>query len=101
MAWIRRYDMADADRARRSGSTWPRDAVRRGELVVLPTDTVYGIGADAFSPSAVGAAARGQGPRPGHAGAGARRLAAHPRRHRHRPVADGPRPGRGVLAGRR
>jgi L-threonylcarbamoyladenylate synthase len=28
-------------------------AIRRGELVVLPTDTVYGVGADAFSPSAV------------------------------------------------
>lgn len=31
------------------------DAVRRGELVVLPTDTVYGIGADAFDPDAVSA----------------------------------------------
>lgn len=29
------------------------NALRRGELVVLPTDTVYGIGADAFSPNAV------------------------------------------------
>lgn len=28
-------------------------AVRRGELIVLPTDTVYGVGADAFTPSAV------------------------------------------------
>jgi L-threonylcarbamoyladenylate synthase len=28
-------------------------AVRRGELVVLPTDTVYGIGADAFIPTSV------------------------------------------------
>lgn len=28
-------------------------AVRRGELVVLPTDTVYGVGADAFSAEAV------------------------------------------------
>jgi len=28
-------------------------AVRRGELVVIPTDTVYGVGADAFSPTAV------------------------------------------------
>ncbi|HMM94689.1 Sua5/YciO/YrdC/YwlC family protein, partial [Phycicoccus sp.] len=26
------------------------EGVRRGSLVVLPTDTVYGIGADAFSP---------------------------------------------------
>ena len=29
------------------------DAVRAGDLIVLPTDTVYGIGADAFSPRAV------------------------------------------------
>ena len=28
-------------------------AVSRGEVVVLPTDTVYGVGADAFSPEAV------------------------------------------------
>jgi L-threonylcarbamoyladenylate synthase len=28
-------------------------AVRRGELVVIPTDTVYGVAADAFTPSAV------------------------------------------------
>lgn len=28
-------------------------AVRAGTLMVLPTDTVYGVGADAFSPSAV------------------------------------------------
>jgi tRNA threonylcarbamoyl adenosine modification protein (Sua5/YciO/YrdC/YwlC family) len=27
--------------------------VKRGEVVVLPTDTVYGIGADAFNPAAV------------------------------------------------
>src|SRR5450432_4400644 len=38
-------------------------AVRRGDLIVLPTDTVYGIGADAFTPSAVNAllAAKGRG----------------------------------------
>lgn len=30
-----------------------RQAIARGELVVLPTDTVYGIAADAFSPEAV------------------------------------------------
>jgi L-threonylcarbamoyladenylate synthase len=28
-------------------------AIRRGELVVLPTDTVYGVAADAFTPEAV------------------------------------------------
>ncbi|MEO5662878.1 MAG: L-threonylcarbamoyladenylate synthase [Nocardioides sp.] len=38
-------------------------AIRRGELIVLPTDTVYGIAADAFSPDAVSAllAAKGRG----------------------------------------
>lgn len=39
-------------------------AVKRGKLVVLPTDTVYGIGCDAFKPDAVNAllAAKGRGP---------------------------------------
>jgi L-threonylcarbamoyladenylate synthase len=39
------------------------EAVRRGDLIVLPTDTVYGIGADAFSPQAVTQllAAKGRG----------------------------------------
>ncbi|MGN6129002.1 MAG: L-threonylcarbamoyladenylate synthase [Nocardioidaceae bacterium] len=38
-------------------------AVQRGELVVIPTDTVYGIGADAFDPAAVRGllAAKGRG----------------------------------------
>ena len=38
-------------------------AVQRGELVVVPTDTVYGIGADAFDPDAVRAllSAKGRG----------------------------------------
>ena len=29
------------------------EAVRAGQAVVIPTDTVYGIGCDAFSPDAV------------------------------------------------
>lgn len=39
------------------------DGVREGQLVVLPTDTVYGIGADAFSAEAVRSllAAKGRG----------------------------------------
>ncbi|MCL3860445.1 L-threonylcarbamoyladenylate synthase [Actinotalea sp. K2] len=39
------------------------NALGRGELVVLPTDTVYGIAADAFAPAAVAAllAAKGRG----------------------------------------
>src|SRR5579875_4163867 len=38
-------------------------AVKSGRLVVMPTDTVYGIGADAFDGSAVAAllAAKGRG----------------------------------------
>lgn len=36
-----------------SGLRQARQAIARGELVVLPTDTVYGVGADAFSPAAV------------------------------------------------
>lgn len=38
-------------------------AVQRGHLVVLPTDTVYGVGADAFDPVAVQGllAAKGRG----------------------------------------
>jgi L-threonylcarbamoyladenylate synthase len=40
---------------RASGLEAATDAVRRGGLVVLPTDTVYGVGADAFLPRAVSA----------------------------------------------
>lgn len=36
-------------------------ALQRGELVVLPTDTVYGLAADAFSPGAVGALLEAKG----------------------------------------
>ena len=45
------------------GITAAAEAVRRGELVVLPTDTVYGVGVDAFAPDAVAAvlAAKGRG----------------------------------------
>lgn len=47
------YDCSDlSDRS--AGLREAGSAVRRGELVVLPTDTVYGIGADAFSAEAVG-----------------------------------------------
>jgi tRNA threonylcarbamoyl adenosine modification protein (Sua5/YciO/YrdC/YwlC family) len=39
--------------ARERGVAAAVDAVRRGDLVVLPTDTLYGIGTDAFKPWAV------------------------------------------------
>lgn len=56
------YDCSDPDQ-RATGLREATYAVRRGDLVVLPTDTVYGIGADAFTPSAVAAllAAKGRG----------------------------------------
>jgi tRNA threonylcarbamoyl adenosine modification protein (Sua5/YciO/YrdC/YwlC family) len=37
------------------------DSVAAGELVVLPTDTVYGLGADAFQPAAVAELLRTKG----------------------------------------
>ncbi|MBW4033623.1 MAG: threonylcarbamoyl-AMP synthase [Acidobacteria bacterium] len=37
-----------------AGMRLARGAIGRGELVVIPTDTVYGVAADAFSPTAVG-----------------------------------------------
>ena len=43
--------VADRDR----GIAAAVEAAKSGELVVLPTDTVYGIGADAFTPHAVSA----------------------------------------------
>jgi tRNA threonylcarbamoyl adenosine modification protein (Sua5/YciO/YrdC/YwlC family) len=58
----RRYDCNDAaDRA--TGLREAASAIRRGELVVLPTDTLYGVGADAFSSDAVASllAAKGRG----------------------------------------
>ena len=56
------YDCGDAEQ-RSIGLKEAANAVRRGHLVVLPTDTVYGIGADAFTPSAVAdlLAAKGRG----------------------------------------
>jgi len=41
--------IADRDR----GVAAAVEAVKSGELVVMPTDTVYGIGADAFTPHAI------------------------------------------------
>jgi tRNA threonylcarbamoyl adenosine modification protein (Sua5/YciO/YrdC/YwlC family) len=51
------------DDERPAGLTEAAAAIRRGELVVLPTDTVYGVAADAFSPIAVNLllAAKGRG----------------------------------------
>ncbi len=48
-AW---FDCADESQ-RAEGIAAAVTAVLNGELVVLPTDTVYGLGADAFNPKAV------------------------------------------------
>ncbi|TDD36842.1 threonylcarbamoyl-AMP synthase [Actinomadura sp. KC06] len=48
----RRYDCSDP-MERTRGIAEAVSAVRRGELIVLPTDTVYGVGADAFLADAV------------------------------------------------
>jgi tRNA threonylcarbamoyl adenosine modification protein (Sua5/YciO/YrdC/YwlC family) len=57
------YDCSDPV-ARRAGLEAAAHAARTGNLVVMPTDTVYGIGADAFNPAAVRSllAAKGRGP---------------------------------------
>lgn len=56
------FDCSDPDQ-RRAGLDAATAAARAGNLVVMPTDTVYGIGADAFNSAAVGAllAAKGRG----------------------------------------
>jgi L-threonylcarbamoyladenylate synthase len=59
---VRRFDTT-TDSGRRTGAQIAADAVARGEVIVLPTDTVYGVGADAFDRRAVAAvlAAKGRG----------------------------------------
>jgi L-threonylcarbamoyladenylate synthase len=56
------YDCALPER-RLAGLAAAASAVRAGQLVVLPTDTVYGLGCDAFSSMAVHAllSAKGRG----------------------------------------
>ena len=49
-----RFDCTGDDPALHAAATEAaREAIEAGECIVLPTDTVYGIGADAFSPQAV------------------------------------------------
>lgn len=66
MTWVNTvptFDCADPDERVRGLAAAAR-AVRTGGLVVLPTDTVYGLGCDAFSGDAVKAllAAKNRGP---------------------------------------
>ena len=46
------YDCSDPD-ARTAGLEAAAAAIADGKLVLLPTDTVYGVAADAFTPAAV------------------------------------------------
>jgi L-threonylcarbamoyladenylate synthase len=55
-----RYSCAD-DEERERGLTAAAASIGNGEIVVLPTDTVYGIGADAFDPAAVRRLLRAKG----------------------------------------
>ncbi len=57
-----RYDCTDPS-GRAEGVPAAAGAIRRGEVIVLPTDTVYGIGCDAFDATAVASvlAAKGRG----------------------------------------
>ena len=55
-----RFDCADLDQ-RAEGLAAAEAALRRGELVVLPTDTVYGVAAEAFDPVAVEALFKAKG----------------------------------------
>ena len=48
----RRFDCADPAQ-REEGINRAVSAIRMGQLIVLPTDTVYGVGADAFDRNAV------------------------------------------------
>ena len=59
---FRSFDCADPEQRSR-GIASAAGAVKNGRLVVLPTDTVYGVGADAFDGTAVAAllSAKGRG----------------------------------------
>lgn len=46
------YDCS-VDEEKATGMRLARSAIGRGALVVIPTDTVYGVAADAFNPEAV------------------------------------------------
>ncbi len=54
------YDCSDETKRQRGVAAAAR-AIRNGKLIVVPTDTVYGIGADAFTPEAVAALLQAKG----------------------------------------
>lgn len=49
---MERFDLTDPE-TRETGLAAAVTAVRRGQLIVMPTDTVYGLGVDAFEPEGV------------------------------------------------
>ena len=55
-----RFDVSD-DEARQEGLEAASLALQQGKLVVLPTDTLYGVAADAFNPTAVRRLLRAKG----------------------------------------
>ena len=88
--------VADRDR----GIAAAVEAVKSGELVVLPTDTVYGDRRGRVHPARRHRAAERPRRGPPGAAAGAGRLPAHPGRPGLLAAQGGPRAGRRVLAGR-
>ncbi|QWC84786.1 threonylcarbamoyl-AMP synthase [Nocardioidaceae bacterium] len=60
MTASQRFDVSQEDQ-RAEGVAAASLALQRGELVVLPTDTVYGVAADAFDPEAVAALLEAKG----------------------------------------
>src|ERR1700748_2301290 len=93
----RRFDCADPSQ-REEGINHAVSAIRMGQLIVLPTDTVYGVGADAFDRNAVTdlLLAKGRGRDMPPAGAGG--LGARGRGADRRPGPLRPGPDRRVLA---
>lgn len=55
------YWCGDDDDSRSKGIEEATNAISNGRLVVLPTDTVYGVAADAFDPAAVRRLLRAKG----------------------------------------
>ncbi len=51
-SWVPRFDVTQVT-GRERGLQEAADALSRGDLVVIPTDTVYGLAADAANPFAV------------------------------------------------
>ena len=75
------YNCAD-DAEREEGVSIATKAAKSGRLVVMPTDTLYGLGCDAFDNDAVANLLATKQRGPGYAGSRARRLLEHRSRPR-------------------